>query len=318
MPIKQQSKKSRLFFILVIFIILFFTILAGVGLSFGRNRGNQTLNLETETSVNQISQSSEKIETVEVDWAGIQIQKNLKTTLNLNMGFIYTDTIVDLGIPIPLEVESQYKVIPKSTLELYDYPDSPRLADLIKVPENPEKTNWLSFPDYSVEAPIIYASFQDMFETDENNLVDFSKPIIEDREEVNRGNYESVPVQRLLRNGIVHLPYSPYPGELGNSYIIGHSSNFSQVQSDYNFVFKSLVKQTKDGDIFYIYDKDGRKLKFKVFESLEIFEDEIEVSYKNYPDKRVVTLQGSILVTQPDGSVQPTKRWLTKGELILD
>ncbi|NJK71317.1 MAG: hypothetical protein HC932_03645 [Thermales bacterium] len=40
-------------------------------------------------------------------------------------------------------------------------------------------------------------------------------------------------------------------------------------------------------------------------------------AYKTFGNKRVVTLQTSILELVPGLGLQPTKRWLTRGELIL-
>lgn len=43
-----------------------------------------------------------------------------------------------------------------------------------------------------------------------------------------------------LKKGVVHYPGTALPGELGTSYISGHSSNFSWVKSPYNQIFAKL------------------------------------------------------------------------------
>jgi hypothetical protein len=66
------------------------------------------------------------------------------------------------------------------------------------------------------------------------------------------------------------IPSVPVPGEIGNSYIVGHSSNFSSVISPYNEVFKPLVYNSKINDRFYVWDQNGRKLIFRVYENIEL------------------------------------------------
>jgi LPXTG-site transpeptidase (sortase) family protein len=161
------------------------------------------------------------------------------------------------------------------------------------------------FEKLNIKAPIQYAKLNDVFEQDKNGIIDTSKPI---KEDLSNGVL-STPVQRLLTKGIVHLPYTPNPGEVGNSYIVGHSSNYSSVKSDYNYIFKDLNK-AKTGDEFSLTDSDnGKKISFKVFEIEEIDGKDIEKAYKKFNDKKVVTLQASILV---DG--KPLKRLLVRGQ----
>lgn len=266
-------------------------------------------------------------EIIEMDLAGYEITRSLREVTRVNMGFIWSDNLLSLEQEIPVAVEdTTLEVTAQELADQYEnYPtEIDRLKDLIPAPEEPEKTNWLSMPDYDIEAPLIYGSFQDFFEQDPEqgkNIVNFSLPIQEDRAEVARGNYESVPVQRLLRDGVFHLPFSTYPGEFGHSFIVGHSSNFSVVQSDYNEIFKSIERTSQSGDIFYIYDFEGRKMEFEVFEAIEILEEDVATAYRtfpnsDFPDKdRVVTLQGSIL-ENVGGRLEPTKRWLTRGQLV--
>lgn len=193
------------------------------------------------------------------------------------------------------------------------------LNSIIPKPINPRFKGFLTYPEYNINVPLVFSRLQDLFETSSDGSLKRDSnnqfiPIVENKEELARGNYESVPVQRLLRDGVVHLAHSTQPGEIGNSYIVGHSSNFSSVQSPYNNVFKPIEKRSKVGEEFIIYDKDGRELKFKVFEVLEIQEDQTDIAYKDFGDRRVVTLQTSVL----DANFQPTKRWLTRGELIIE
>jgi hypothetical protein len=325
-----QKKLNLKFKIIFITIAVLLLTIVFVGIFWYQNsRTNQSSNNQPNLQTLEPAPKPQPEAKLEVDLAGYKISKSLREITGVEMGFIWSDNLISLNQAIPVEVKANKIQVTKEESATYtDLLDftKPRLRDLISIPTEKTKTNWLSIPDYGVEAPIIYASFQDFFEQDKTkseNIVDFSKPIQEDKAEVNKGNYESVPVQRLLRDGVVHLPFSTHPGELGHSFIVGHSSNFSTVQSDYNEVFKPIERKTKVGDIFYIYDFEGRKLKFEVFEAISVSEEDVSTAYRtfpnsSFPDKdRVVTLQASILETV-NGRLEPTKRWLTRGQLVLE
>jgi hypothetical protein len=192
---------------------------------------------------------------------------------------------------------------------------SPSLSDLIPAPANPQFKNLVKYPKYNIEAPIIYTTSKDQYQTDSsgNFILDKNgrRKIIE-----NYGSPDS-PIQLKLRDGVVHMYFTPQPGEMSgsgssSSYIVGHSSNYSYVPSAYNEIFKPIERTSKIGEIFYVYDKDGRELKFKVFETLVIEAEDTETAYKSFEGRRVVTLQTSIF-----RSPQRIDRWLTRGELIL-
>ncbi len=192
------------------------------------------------------------------------------------------------------------------------------LDKLIPRPANARIKSFIKYSAYpSVNAPIQWSELSDLYETNQDGSFKKTEsgqliPIKEKQEDIDAGNYLSVPIQRLLVEGVVHMGFTVDPGELGNSYIIGHTSNFSAVQSPYNYIFKPLERTSKVGEEFIVFDKYGRELKFRVFEVLEIDSDDTAIAYKRFEDRRVVTLQGSILVNG-----QPTKRWLTRGELVL-
>jgi hypothetical protein len=190
---------------------------------------------------------------------------------------------------------------------------------IIKAPDSPQLVSYLKYPKHNINVPIKYTALTDLYQSDEagNLLKNNAGDYIPIEENVARDGPLGVPIQRLLVEGIVHVAITPLPGEVGNSYIVGHSSNFSSVQSDYNYIFKPLERNSQVGEEFYIYDKDGRELKFRVFETDEILEREYAKAIQPYGDKRVVTLQCSILEWVPGQGLQPTKRWLTRGELVL-
>ncbi len=200
-------------------------------------------------------------------------------------------------------------------------PPAQVIRDIVPVPAKAEKKNTVEYPEYKVSVPLIYTNIKDMFDKDKDGKIDFNKRINDD-------NVDS-PLQNKLKEGAILLPISPLPGEVGNSYISGHTSNYSFVTSDYNKAFEPIMNKGKVGDMFYVYDCEGRKLPFKVFEAKE-YADDADVLWTN-TTKRQVTLQGSILKTCtpdlealckshrcPQGKLCPTHRWIIKGELDLD
>ncbi len=196
----------------------------------------------------------------------------------------------------------------------------PRLNELVPIPLKAEKYNHLYYPRFDVNANIVYAGPFDY------DIIDEGKPC--------SAKSINTPIQKLVREGIVHIYGSPLPGELrydtdpvdyygkdnngkdikgqgiGTSYIVGHSSECTV--HAYTKIFEPLQQRSKIGDEFYIWDQMGRKLKFVVFEVKEIGDRDTATAYKKYDKKRVVTLQTSVFYTSTN-----IKRWLTIGELQL-
>lgn len=71
-------------------------------------------------------------------------------------------------------------------------------------------------------------------------------------------------VQNALEDGVVHYASTPEPGEIGNSVIVGHSSNNILNSGRYKFAFV-LLKRLEREDIFFVH-RDGVRYTYKVFE----------------------------------------------------
>jgi sortase A len=71
-------------------------------------------------------------------------------------------------------------------------------------------------------------------------------------------------VQDSLEDGVVHYASSPEPGEIGNSVIVGHSSNNILNSGKYKFAFVLLRRLEKD-DTFFIH-KDGIRYTYKIYD----------------------------------------------------
>lgn len=67
-----------------------------------------------------------------------------------------------------------------------------------------------------------------------------------------------------LEKGISHFPFSAAPGEVGNSIISGHSSNYVWAKGDYNYIFKKL-NDLEAGDIVRIrtIQQNGKEISFQ-------------------------------------------------------
>lgn len=275
-----------------------------------KDEKNKEKNTQENNNLDSKNSWSLKEATGVVDIKGYLITEQLKQS-GYDLGFISSTALLDLGLEVPIKIEDLDKEKLKEKIEKIQENKPKSLDELIKIPESPERVNFLRYPAYNINAPIIYSDLKDLFKTNEDGTINFNEPA--DMSSID------TPLQRKLEKGVVHMAFTPQPGEIGNSYIVGHSSNYPSVKSNYNTVFKPIEERSKKGEEFYIYDRFGRELKFRVFEVLKIAESDTREAYRNFPDRRVVTLQTSILGWDPEiGAIGPTHRWLTRGELVLD
>jgi hypothetical protein len=183
------------------------------------------------------------------------------------------------------------------------------INEIITPPLNPEYKNYLTFPAIKVNAPLVYSDINTVVDNiDKNNPCSASSI--------------AQPFQQLVKKGLVHLWPSPKPGELwdpkinidprdntaiGNSYIAGHSSEC--VSHEYSRILAPMQDKDLSGLPFYIYNEQGIKLTFVVFECKEV-EAVNNESFKIFPSRRVVTLQ-----TSKYYSNTKINRWICRGEL---
>lgn len=104
------------------------------------------------------------------------------------------------------------------------------------------------------------------------------------------GTVQEGPIQKALERGVVHyeLPgANSVPGQVGNSVILGHSSNDVFAPGDYKFVF-ALLERMEVGDTFYA-NYEGRRYTYSVTKK-EVIRPS-EVGKLIYPtDKPLMTL----------------------------
>jgi len=98
--------------------------------------------------------------------------------------------------------------------------------------------------------------------------------------------------QAALINGVVHYPGTANPGQPGNCYIFGHSSDFIWSKGHYKNIF-AVLPQIKKGSDIVISDQQGNKFNYIVIASHEVAANDVSVlSQQNY-QKKLLTLQTS-------------------------
>lgn len=70
-------------------------------------------------------------------------------------------------------------------------------------------------------------------------------------------------IQTALEDGVVHYASTPNPGEVGNSVIVGHSSNNILNKGKYKFAFV-LLKRLEAEDTFFVH-REGVRYTYKVY-----------------------------------------------------
>ena len=295
------------------------------------------------------SASSSSAKTILVDNKGAKISEFVKKNGNIDMGILSYETLTSLNIKPPIDVskieqsswqennqltqnsnQSSNQILNQNSNSNQSTKPAKSLEEIVPKPTELEdkniepktsldKKNLLVFPKYKIEVPIIHLTFDQMYPRNKNGEIDFNAelnyPI--DRPICQQNVYRDTchPVQKALEIGAVHLPMSVHPGEIGTSYIAAHTSNWGFIKSPYNAIFKPMEGQTKTGDEFFVFDNWGRKLKFRIFDSMEIRADDLANAYKKFDNRRTITLQGSVLKWTKQG-LQPTHRWLSRGELV--
>lgn len=114
-------------------------------------------------------------------------------------------------------------------------------------------------------------------------------------------------IQKALRDGVVHYPYTANPNQYGNVFITGHSSYYPWDKGRYKDIFALLHKLEK-GDRYTIYF-EGKPYQYEVFEKFEVQPEDVSV-LEQPVDKRISTL----MTCTPVGTV--LRRLIIRGILI--
>jgi len=102
-------------------------------------------------------------------------------------------------------------------------------------------------------------------------------------------NHENL-IQEALQNGVVHYFGTALPGEVGNVYLAGHSSDFVWAKGDYKTVFARLPK-LKIGDEIKIASR-AKTFIYRVIGTRIVSPQDMSV-LDQPTDKKLLTLQTS-------------------------
>lgn len=115
--------------------------------------------------------------------------------------------------------------------------------------------------------------------------------------------------QEALAKGVVHYPGTALPGQAGNAFYFGHSSDFGYKAGDYKTVF-ALLPQIELGETIEVSDSVGRVYKYEVVNTLVVSPTQTEVLSQGNREERLLTLQTSY----PVGTA--FKRFIVQAKLI--
>lgn len=114
--------------------------------------------------------------------------------------------------------------------------------------------------------------------------------------------------QELLKSGVVHYPGTALPGEVGNMFIFGHSSDYAWSKGNYKTVL-ALLPKLKKGSEIKVVDSDGYIYTYIAREVQVAAPTEVQWLSQETGGKRLLTVQTSY----PIGTA--LKRYLVIAEL---
>ncbi len=114
-------------------------------------------------------------------------------------------------------------------------------------------------------------------------------------------------IQKGLLRGVVHVAGTARPGEIGNSYIVGHSSDYPQSSGEFKQIFARLPQLNIGDEIIIISTRE--ELSFKIVSVKIVPADDLSVLNQETSGKRLLTLQTSY----PIGTAQ--KRYVVIAEM---
>jgi len=139
--------------------------------------------------------------------------------------------------------------------------------------------NYLLIPSLGIQAPVVYTS--------EKSDQAFSV---------------------ALKDGVVHYPGTALPGERGNCYIFGHSSDYPWKAGNYKTVLALLPKIAVGAEVL-VSDPSGAIFRYRVNKTLVAGPDEAGLLNQYNYQKQILTLQTSY----PIGTA--LKRFIVQAEL---
>jgi LPXTG-site transpeptidase (sortase) family protein len=125
--------------------------------------------------------------------------------------------------------------------------------------------NTLSIPSLNIMAPIIY---------------------------VDRASASEQVFQEALVNGVVHFPGTALPGQVGNTYIFGHSSDFPFSKGNYKTVF-ALLPQIAQGAEIKLTNGSGEEFTYIVTGIKVVSPKDLQYLESDNSGRKMLTVQTS-------------------------
>lgn len=98
--------------------------------------------------------------------------------------------------------------------------------------------------------------------------------------------------QSALQHGVVHYPGTADPGEYGNVYIFGHSSDLPWAKGDYKTVFATLPN-IQLGDEIDVTNVDGQVFTYVVIETKIVSPKDLSVLDQYNNERKLLSVQTS-------------------------
>jgi LPXTG-site transpeptidase (sortase) family protein len=162
-----------------------------------------------------------------------------------------------LGPSAPLPVVSQGQTNPATTT-----PTAPAKPAITPINPNVFVPNTITIPRIGVRAPIVEI------------------PVNTEKEQ-----------QKGLERGVIHIMGTPGPGEEGNAFYAGHSSDFFAKKGKYKTVF-TLLPELHKGDYFIISDQ-SRAYYYTINETVITGPKDTTVMMRGKPGEKFASVQTS-------------------------
>lgn len=202
--------------------------------------------------------------------------KTFKSSIRFVITTILIFGVIQIGINFPA-YKQKYDFFREKQLSIKD-PNKELMKNLQK-PTAPESLSAIQVAEaasQSVEDSFInhkeVINFNNFEIAPTDNRIVIGKigknvPIIDlSDEKLKNGDYDGLEkdIQNSLLNGIVHYPGTVEPGQTGNAFFTGHSSNYVWINSKYNDVL-ALLEELVVGDKVTLYWK-GKKYVYQAYD----------------------------------------------------
>jgi LPXTG-site transpeptidase (sortase) family protein len=192
--------------------------------------------------------------------------------------------------------QDTFKQLSESKSEKYKYtPSMHSIAGLMSGTSKGEIDLWIEITPYEnrIIIPAIGKNIP---------LIDIKQQKVEGVNELNDI------FMKELENGVIRYPGSAKPGEQGNSFIFGHSSNFPWMEWEYNDIFSLLDHVSYDDEVIVYYGQE--KHTYKIRTKNVISPGDVSVLQDDPDDKSKLTL----MTCWPIGTT--LNRLILTGDLI--